>query len=71
MNCPTDYALDTQYVDFGKDVLAKDLGNKTTVIMQEDTAYGAGTYEFIKGDILPTAGIKMVDHIDDAKPYRF
>ncbi len=63
MNCPTDYALGTQYVDFGKDVLSKDLGYKTTVIMQEDTAYGAGTFEFIKGDILPTAGIKMVDHI--------
>ncbi len=63
MNCPTDYALGTQYVDFGKDVLAKDLGYKTTVIMQEDTAYGAGTYEFIKGDILPEAGIEMLDHI--------
>jgi ABC-type branched-subunit amino acid transport system substrate-binding protein len=63
MNCPTDYALGTQYVDFGKDVLAKKMGWKTSVIMQEDTAYGAGTYEFIKGDILTTAGIKMVDHV--------
>jgi branched-chain amino acid transport system substrate-binding protein len=63
MNCPTDYALGTQYVDFGKDVLAKKMGWKTAVIMQEDTAYGAGTYEFIKGDILETAGIKMLDHI--------
>jgi branched-chain amino acid transport system substrate-binding protein len=63
MNCPTDYALGTQYVDFGKDVLAKKMGWKTAVIMQEDTAYGAGTYEFIKGDILETAGIKVLDHI--------
>jgi len=63
MNCPTDYALGTQYVDFGKDVLAKKMGWKTSVIMQEDTAYGAGTYEFIKGDILDTAGISVLDHI--------
>ena len=63
MNVPTDAALGTQYVDFGKDVLAKKMGYKTTVIMQEDTAYAAGTYEFIKGDILPEAGIKMLDHI--------
>ena len=63
MNCPTDYALGTQYVDFGKDVLAKKMGWKTSVIMQEDTAYGAGTYEFIKADILGTAGIEMVDHV--------
>lgn len=63
MNCPTDYALGTQYVDFGKDVLAKKMNWKTAVIMQEDTAYGAGTYEFIKGDILDTAGINMLDHI--------
>jgi ABC-type branched-subunit amino acid transport system substrate-binding protein len=63
MNCPTDYALGTQYVDFGKDVLAEKMGWKTSVIMQEDTAYGAGTYEFIKGDILETAGISMLDHI--------
>ncbi len=39
------------------------MGYKTTVIMQEDTAYGAGTFEFIKGDILPEAGIEMLDHI--------
>jgi ABC-type branched-subunit amino acid transport system substrate-binding protein len=63
MNCPTDYALGTQYVDFGKDVLAKKMGWKTSIIMQEDTAYGAGTYEFIKSDILGTAGIEMIDHI--------
>ena len=46
MNVPNDWALGTQYVDFGKDVLAKELGYKTTVIMQEDTAYAAGVYGF-------------------------
>ena len=49
MNVPNDWALGTQYVDFGKDVLAKKMGYKTTVIMQEDTAYGAGVFELIKG----------------------
>jgi len=63
MTCPTDYALGTQYVDFAKDVLAKKMGWKTCVIMQEDTAYGSGTYAFIKDDILPGAGIKLLDHI--------
>jgi branched-chain amino acid transport system substrate-binding protein len=63
MNVPTDYALGTQYVDFGKDILVKEMGYKTTVIMQEDTAFGAGTYDFIKGDILPEAGVEMLDHI--------
>ena len=63
MACPTDYALGTQYVDFAKDVLAKKMGWKTCVIMQEDTAYGAGTYAFIKDDILPEGGIKLLDHI--------
>lgn len=63
MNCPTDAALGTQYVDFGKDVLSQKMGWKSVVIMQEDTAYGAGTFEFIKGDILPTANITMLDHI--------
>jgi ABC-type branched-subunit amino acid transport system substrate-binding protein len=63
MNCPTDAALGTQYVDFGKDVLSQQMGWKSVVIMQEDTAYGAGTFAFIKGDILPTANINMLDHI--------
>jgi branched-chain amino acid transport system substrate-binding protein len=62
MNVPNDWALGTQYVDFGKDVLAKDLGYKTTVIMQEDTAYAAGVYGLVEA-ILPEAGIKMLDHI--------
>ncbi len=63
MNCPTDYALGTQYIDFGKDILENKMGWKTTVVMQEDTAYAAGTYEFIKADLLPAAGIEILDHI--------
>ncbi len=63
MNVPTDYALGTQYIDFGKDILEKKMGWKTCVVMQEDTAYAAGTYEFIKADLLPAAGIEILDHI--------
>lgn len=63
MNCPCDDVLGAEYVDFAKDVLSKKMGWKTCVIMQEDTAYGAGTYDFIKSDIMPVAGIKVVDHI--------
>mgnify|MGYP001817746725 FL=1 len=62
MNVPNDWALGTQYVDFGKDVLANELGYKTTGIMQEDTAYAAGVYGLVEA-ILPEAGIKMLDHI--------
>ncbi|MGD9236347.1 MAG: ABC transporter substrate-binding protein [Desulfobacterales bacterium] len=63
MNVPNDWALGTQYVDFGKDILAKKMGWKTSVIMQEDTAYAAGVFELIKDAILPEAGIQMVDHV--------
>ncbi|MGD9288768.1 MAG: ABC transporter substrate-binding protein [Desulfobacterales bacterium] len=63
MNVPNDWALGTQYVDFGKDVLAQKMNWKTSVIMQEDTAYAAGVYELIKDAILPEAGIELVDHV--------
>jgi len=63
MNIACDYALGALYMDFGKDILKKKMGWETSVVMQEDTAYAAGVYEFIEQDILSAAGIKIVDHI--------
>ncbi len=63
MNIGCDYALGEVFMDFGKDILAKEMGWKTAVIMQEDTAYAAGVYEWIKDQIAPAAGIEIVDHV--------
>lgn len=63
MNVACDYALATLYVDFGKDVLAKKMGWKTTVVLQEDTAFGGGVFELVDQMLAPEAGIKIIDHI--------
>jgi len=63
MNIACDYALATLYVDFGKDVLANDMKWKTTVVMQEDTAYAGGVFELVDQLLAPEAGIKILDHI--------
>jgi ABC-type branched-subunit amino acid transport system substrate-binding protein len=63
MNIANDYALATLYVDFGKDVLAKKMKWKTTVVMQEDTAYAGGVYELVSELLAPEAGINIMDHI--------
>ena len=63
MNIGCDYALGEVFMDFGKDILAKEMGWKSAVIMQEDTAYAAGVYEWIKDQIAPAAGIEIVDHV--------
>lgn len=63
MNIACDYALAVLYVDFGKDVLAKKMGWKTTVVMQEDTAYAGGVFELVDQMLAPEAGIKILDHI--------
>ncbi|MEC8870613.1 MAG: ABC transporter substrate-binding protein [Pseudomonadota bacterium] len=63
MNVACDYALATLYVDFGKDVLADKMGWKTTVVLQEDTAFGGGVFELVDQMLAPEAGIKIIDHI--------
>jgi branched-chain amino acid transport system substrate-binding protein len=63
MNIACDYALAVLYVDFGKDVLAQKMGWKTTVVMQEDTAYAGGVFELVDQMLAPEAGIKILDHI--------
>ena len=63
MNVANDFALATLYVDFGKDILADKMGWETTVVMQEDTAFGGGVFELVDQMLAPEAGIKIIDHI--------
>ena len=63
MNVATDEALATLYVDFGKDVLAGQMGWKKTVILQEDTAFGAAINGLVTQLLAPEAGIEVVDTI--------
>ena len=62
MNVSNDYALAILYVDFGKDVLSKQMGWKTVYVLQEDTAFGGGVYELIEQVLAPEAGIEIVGH---------
>ena len=63
MNIGNDYALATLLIDFGKDVLADDMGFKTTVILQEDTAFAGGVQEFVAAELNAQAGIEILDTI--------
>lgn len=63
MNVANDFALATLYVDFGKDVLAKQMNWKTTVVLQEDTAFGGGLFELVDQMLAPEAKITIIDHI--------
>ena len=48
MNVASDEALATLYIDFGKDVLADQMGWKKVVILQEDTAFGGAIHGLVK-----------------------
>lgn len=63
MNVANDFALASLYVDFGKDVLAKQMNWKTTVVLQEDTAFGGGVYELVSQMLAPESNIEILDHI--------
>ena len=63
MNIGNDYALATSLIDFGKDMLAGEMGWKSTVILQEDTAFGNGTGEFLAAELNSQAGIEILDQI--------
>jgi len=63
MNVACDEALATLYVDFGKDVLVKDMGWKSTVILQEDTAFGGALAGLVEELLAPEAGIKVIEKI--------
>ena len=63
MNIACDEALATLYVDFGKDVLAKEMGYSSTVLMYEDTAFGVSIAGLVEGLLAPEAGIEIKDKI--------
>ena len=63
MNIGNDWALGTMYVDFGKEVLAEQMGWKSTVILQEDTAYAAGVQGFVAEVLEGEAGIEVLETI--------
>ncbi len=63
MNIACDEALAALYVDFGKDILAKQKGYKTTVILQEDTAFGGSIAGLVEQLLAPEAGIEIIDKI--------
>ncbi len=63
MNVASDEALATLYIDFGKDVLAKQMGWKKVVILQEDTTFGGAINGLVKDVLAPEAGIEVLDTI--------
>ncbi len=63
MNVASDEALATLYIDFGKDILAKKMGWRKTIILQEDTAFGGAIHELVKDVLAPEAGIEVLDTI--------
>ena len=63
MNIASDEALATLYVDFGKDVLAEQMGWTKVVILQEDTAFGGAINGLVTQLLAPEAGIEVVDTI--------
>ena len=63
MNIASDEALATLYIDFGKDVLAGQMGWKSVVILQEDTAFGNAINGLVKDALAPNAGIEVKDTI--------
>jgi len=63
MNIASDEALATLYIDFGKDVLADQLGFKSVVILQEDTAFGGAINGLVAEFLAPNAGIEVKETI--------
>ena len=63
MNIGNDWALATMLVDFGKEMLAEEMGWQSAVILQEDTAYGGGVQELVMAVLEVESGIKVLDTI--------
>lgn len=63
MNIASDEALAALYIDFGKDVLAKQMGWSSVVILQEDTAFGGAISGLVTEALAPSAGIDVVESI--------
>ncbi|MEO1000862.1 MAG: ABC transporter substrate-binding protein, partial [Pseudomonadota bacterium] len=63
MNIASDEALATLYVNFGRDVLAEQMGWDQVVILQEDTAFGNAINGLVSEALAPFAGIEVVETI--------
>jgi branched-chain amino acid transport system substrate-binding protein len=63
MNIASDEALATLYIDFGKDVLADQMGWSSVVVMAEDTAFGGAITGLVTEALAPNAGIDVKEVI--------
>ncbi|MBL4766984.1 MAG: ABC transporter substrate-binding protein [Rhodobacteraceae bacterium] len=63
MNIASDEALATLYIDFGKDILAGQMGWSSVVIMAEDTAFGGAITGLVTEALAPNAGIDVLETI--------
>ena len=63
MNIASDEALATLYINFGKDVLAGQMGWKSTVILAEDTAFGEAITGLVTDALGPLGGIETLEVI--------
>jgi ABC-type branched-subunit amino acid transport system substrate-binding protein len=61
--CNNDYQMGIGMIDFAQTILVEKMGWKTCVLFQEDTAYAAGVAEFVVAELMPSAGIEILDHI--------
>lgn len=63
MNIASDEALATLYINFGADVLKKEMGWDSVVIMAEDTAFGGAITGLVTDALGPVAGIEVKEII--------
>lgn len=63
MSHGNDYQMGHMFLPFAKDILVDQKGWATYVMLNEDTAYGIGTAEYIMMEVGPFAGIEMLDHV--------
>ena len=63
MNIASDEALATLYINFGADVLKKQMGWDSVVILAEDTAFGEAITGLVTEALAPVAGIEVKEII--------
>ena len=63
MNIASDEALATLYIQFGADVLKKQMGFDSVVVLAEDTAFGEAITGLVTDALSPVAGIEVKDII--------
>jgi ABC-type branched-subunit amino acid transport system substrate-binding protein len=63
MNVASDEALATLYINFGADVLKKQMGWNSVVVLAEDTAFGEAITGLVTDALAPVAGIEVKEII--------